>query len=111
MTTIIGSLKNIGNFLLKMFQNSMIPEYIPAYKLLKNWRTEIINSFNIYKGKRISNEPMERANRDIKTMFRLSFGSHNFNRMRNRIMYVKNDDAAILINKKSSSNKYKYPSR
>ena len=54
---------------------------------------------------------MERANRDIKTMFRLSFGSHNFNRMRNRIMYVKNDDAAILINKKSSSNKYKYPSR
>ena len=108
--TLLNAAEWLDELILK-FQNSMIPEYIPAYKLLKNWRTEIINSFNIYKGKRISNGPMERANEDIKTMFRLSFGSRNFNRMRNRIMYVKNDDAAILINKKSSSNKYKYPSR
>lgn len=41
-------------------------------------------------GVRISNSPMKRANRDIKTLFRLSFGSKNFKRMRNRIMYVMN---------------------
>ena len=39
---------------------------------------------------------MERANRDIKTILRLSFGSSNFPRMRNRIMLVMNDDSAIL---------------
>lgn len=31
---------------------------------------------------------MERANRDIKTILRLSFGSSNFPRMRNRIMWL-----------------------
>lgn len=42
---------------------------------------------------------MERANRDIKTIFRLSFDSRNFERMRNRIMYVINIDAPILYRK------------
>ena len=36
------------------------------------WRDEIINSFNRVNNYRISNGKMERANRDIKTIFRLS---------------------------------------
>ena len=68
------------------FQTSQITEYIPFWKLLKNWRVEIINSFNQINGYRISNGPIEKANRDIKTILRLSFGSSNFPRMRNRIM-------------------------
>ena len=87
------------------FSNSNIPEYIAAWKLLKNWHDEIINSFNKINGYRISNGPMERANMNIKTIFRLSFGSNNFTRMRNRIMYVLNSDSAILYNRKNTTNK------
>ncbi len=54
---------------------------------------------------------MERANRDIKTIFRLSFGSRNFERMRNRIMYTMNNDAPILYHRKLYSNKHGYQTR
>ena len=50
---------------------------------------------------------MERVNRDIKTMFRLSFGSTNFERMRNRIMFAINNNAPILYNRKNNTNKRK----
>ena len=72
------------------FHNSKIEEYYKAYKLLKNWRKEIINSFNRVNGHIISNGGMERANRDIKTIIRHAYGYKNFERLRNRIMYVKN---------------------
>ena len=70
----------------------------------------ITHTNNIYRSKkingyRISNGPMERANMNIKTIFRLSFGSNNFTRMRNRIMYVLNSDSAILYNRKNTTNK------
>lgn len=48
---------------------------------------------------------MERVNRDIKTLFRLSFGTTNFERMRNRIMYSLNSDSPILYNRKQKTNK------
>ena len=75
-------------------------EYYKAYKLLKNWRQEIINSFNRINGYIISNGGMERANRDIKTIVRSSYGFSNFERFRNRIMYCKNNDASILAYRK-----------
>lgn len=89
------------------FQNSHITEYIPAWKLLINWRQEILNSFIRIDGYRVSNGPMERANRDIKTLFRVSFGSVNFVRMRNRIMYCMNSDAPTLYTRKKCTNKNK----
>ena len=75
--------------------------------MLKNWRQEIINSFNKINGFRITNGAMERVNRDVKTMFRLSFGSSNFERMRNRIMFAINKDSPILYNRKKETNKRK----
>ena len=48
---------------------------------------------------------MERVNRDIKTIFSISFGSTNFPRMRNRIMYCINQDIPILGFRKKVSNK------
>ncbi len=48
---------------------------------------------------------MKRANRDIKTLFRTSFGSTNFARMRNRVMYTMNSDSPILYNSKKYTNK------
>lgn len=107
---VVNAREWIGELITK-FQCSGIPEYIKVFKLLKNWREEIINSFNIHNGIRISNGPTERANRDIKTLFRLSFGSRNFPRMRNRIMYVMNIDSPILYKRKTHINKYHYPKR
>ena len=82
------------------FHNSSLEEYYKAYKLLKNWRQEIINSFNRVNGHIISNGGMERANRDIKDIIRASFGFSNFERFRNRVMYCKNEDASILAYRK-----------
>ena len=73
--------------------------------MLENWRQEILNSFIRFNGYRVSNGPMERVNRDIKTLFRQSFGSTNFKRMRNRIMFSKNLGAPILYNRKKETNK------
>lgn len=82
--------------LIVKFHNSPLKEFYKSYKLLKNWRQEIINSFDTINGHVISNGGMERANRDIKTIIRHAYGFKNFARLRNRIMYVKNENAAIL---------------
>ena len=93
------------NEIILKYQNSHISEYIPAWKLLLNWKNEITNSFIRFNGYRVSNGPMERVNRDIKTLFRTSFGSTNFERMRNRIMYSINANSAILYKRKDYTNK------
>ncbi len=87
------------------FHNSRSDEFYKAYKLLKNWRQEIINSFHRVNGHVISNGGMERANRDVKTIIRHAYGFTNFPRLRNRIMYVKNDDATILYYRKENQKK------
>ena len=48
---------------------------------------------------------MERANRDIKTLFRASFSQANFARMRNVVMYTMNSYSPILYNSKKYTNK------
>ena len=99
------------DIIVKKFQDSKIKEYIPAWKLLLNWKTEILNSFKKIGNYRVSNGPMERANLDIKTLFRSSFGSRNFIRMRNRIMYTINQNSPIQYPGKKSTNKYEYKKR
>ena len=79
------------------FLHSPLTEFQKLYRLLKNGRQKIINSFNKVNGHIISKGGMERANRDIKTIIRHAFGYRNFGRLRNRIMYIKNKDATIKI--------------
>lgn len=95
-TASIGDAEERLDELIERFHNSKFKEYYEFYRLLKNWRQEIINSFNKVHDHIISNGGMERANRDIKTLIRHAYGFRNFSRIRNRILYVKNDDAAIL---------------
>lgn len=54
---------------------------------------------------------MERANRDIKTILRLSFGSSIFPRMRNRIMWLWMMIQRFYIQEKSCTNKRKLKAR
>ena len=93
--------------LISKFKLSRIPEYIEIWKLLENWKVEIINSFNKVNGHRISNGPMERVNRDIKTLYRTSYGMKNFTRTRNRIMFCINQNAPTLGVKKAFNNNRK----
>ena len=100
--TIDNAEKWLDELIIK-FKSSNIKEYIQFWKLLQNWHSEIINSFNRINGYRISNGPIERVNRTIKSIIEIGFGSTNFVRMRNRIMYCVNDNASILYEKKQTN--------
>jgi hypothetical protein len=97
--------------LIDAYKASRIKQYIPAWKMLENWHDEIINSFSRVNGRRVTNGPMERANENIKTIFRLAYGARNFERMRNRIMFVMNSDSPTLYEPKKYTNKHKYHKR
>ena len=91
--------------LIEEFKACGIKEYVSFWKLLVQWKIEIINSFHIYKNKRISNGPMEAINDQIKTIFKVSNGNTNFTRTRNRIMYSLNENTSILSSPKEKTNK------
>lgn len=91
--------------LIDMFKNAHIAEYAPFINIMESWFYEIINSFNTINGHKITNGPMERVNRDIKTLNNISFGSTNFSRMRNRIMFAINEGAPISPYRKRNTNK------
>lgn len=90
-----GNVKERLDALLIRFQDSKCLEMFQGYKLLKNWYQEIINSYDECDGKRISNGNIERANKVIKDIIRLGYGFKNFNRFRNRVLYILNDDSPI----------------
>lgn len=91
--------------LISKFKDANIPEYDPFINIMESWFNEIVNSFNMINGHKITNGPMERVNRDIKTLNDISFGSTNFYRMRNRIMFTINEDAPISPYRKNNTNK------
>ena len=91
--------------LIEEFKACGIKEYVSFWKLLVQWKIEIINSFHIYKNKRISNGPMEAINDQIKTIFKVSNGNTHFTRTRNRIMYCLNENTSILSSPKEKTNK------
>ncbi len=97
--------------IMTQFKEAHIPEYADFIRLVNNWSQEIINSFNTINGHKITNGPMERVNEDIKTIIRISFGSTNFIRTRNRILFCINDTAPILSHRKDFTNKKIGPKR
>lgn len=104
VATIDNALEMLDELIIK-FKTSNLKEYIPFWKILIKWHDEIINSFNRINGHKITNGPMERVNKDIKNLFAISFGSTNFERVRNRIMFCINEDAPILSYRKKTTNK------
>ena len=85
------------------FISSGIPEMISFGLTLHNWRIEILNSFHTITKKvtssdgswktitaRVTNGPVEGRNKYIKTLLKLANGYTNFDRFRNRAMFVLN---------------------
>ena len=64
-------------------QNSKIPEYGECTKTLANWRTGILNSFDVP----YSNGFTEGCNNKIKVLKRNAYGYRNFERFRKRILH------------------------
>ena len=69
---------------------SDIDEFTEFGNTLSRWKTEILNSFISYKGKRLSNGKIENKNKYIKKIKDIANGYTNFERLRNRILYSEN---------------------
>lgn len=61
-----------------------IPEFKHCIKTFTNWRTEIANIID----ESVSNGFIEDSNNEIKVLKRISYGVRNFERFRNRILYL-----------------------
>lgn len=83
------------NQLINAFRNHQNAGMRTFGKTLVNWKVEIINSFLVYDGRRISNGPIESTNNKIKTIIKTANGIKKFARLRNRIMYSINKDIPI----------------
>ena len=67
-----------------------IPEFVSLASTLSNWKQEIVNSFELFDGFRVSNGPIEGRNSLVKNILKLANGYSNFTRFRNRVMYCLN---------------------
>ena len=95
LTSDYGSCKEEFERLIYEFNNSHIEELRTFGKLLKRWKTEIINSFIKVDGKRLSNGAIEGVNSRIKTIIKNANGFINFSRLRNKIIFSINKDVPI----------------
>lgn len=78
--------------LIESFVSADIPEYSEFTTALINWREEIINSFTLYKGRRINNSVAESLNAQVKLLLYNTRGIRNHERRRKRIMYAINKE-------------------
>ncbi len=78
------------------FVEANVPEYYEFVATLLNWRTEIINSFIVYRGKRINSSVAESMNATISTLIFNTRGIRNSERRRKRIMYAVNKSGFSL---------------
>lgn len=89
--------------LINLFLDSCVEEMVEVGHTLSTWRNEILNSFLTLEKKvtdktgkrtktiaRVSNGPIEGRNKYIKLLLKLANGYSNFERFRNRAMYVLN---------------------
>ena len=67
------------------------------YKMLQNWREEIINSFTKINGRRINNSYMESKNKEVGRLIFSANGFKNFKRTRNRMLYCLNEEDTFNI--------------
>lgn len=55
-------------------------------------KLKIINLFTRINGFRITNDPIEKVNSEIRKLIKVSYGCSNFIRFKKRFMYVINDN-------------------
>lgn len=103
--------KELIEYEIKNFMSSSIEEMNDFGRLLIHWKNEVINSFMIVDGIRLSNSYIERKNEEIRKLFYISHGFSNFKRTRNRILYSLNENEPILSERKDTTNKRHFKPR
>ena len=86
--------------LIKKFRECGIVEMSSFASTLNKWKKEIVNSLIIYSElnhRTVSNAIIENRNKIIKNVKHNSNGYHNWNRFRNRLMYILDPDAGYRI--------------
>ena len=77
------------DYFIQRFGHSEIPELQEIAKTFSNWYTEIINSYaKNTMNMCISNAIAEANNDNIQTLIDISYGYGNFERLRNRVLYI-----------------------
>ena len=83
------------NDLVNQFFDSKIPEFFEFTKMIIRWKEEIRNSFIFVNGKRLSNGKIENCNSRLKVLLKAANGYQNFDRYRNRSIFVINENTPI----------------
>lgn len=78
------------DYFYNQFVQANIPEFSDFISAIYNWKKEIVNSFTIYQGRRISNGIAESLNAKIQLIIYNSKGIHNSTRRKKRIIYALN---------------------
>lgn len=78
------------------FVETNIPEFADFISAIYHWKDEIINSFTIVHGRRISNGIAESLNAKIQLIIYNSKGIHNSERRKKRIIYALNKNSFSL---------------
>ena len=82
--------------LIRDFVLANIPEFSKFTGAISNWRKEIVNSFLMYKGRRVNNGIAESLNATISTLLFNTRGIRNVERRRKRIMYAINKTGFMI---------------
>ena len=76
--------------IIKRMRNTEIPELVSCSNTWEHYKIQIANSFIIYKGKRLSNGPIEGINSRIKTLKKVYCGYKNKKRFYKRVIAIIN---------------------
>lgn len=91
------------DFIIQSFEYADLPCYEEFICLLKEWKTEIINSFERpIANRRQSNALSESFNQKLRILISSSYGFSNFERFRARAIYCLNDSIFYALTSKLS---------
>ena len=95
--TTYGEAESLISFTINKLRNSNIPELISCGDTWDHYKEYIVNSYLKYKGKRLSNGPIEGINSRIKSLKKIYCGYSNYNRFFKRVIYIinKNSDKKV----------------
>ena len=95
-TTFEGA-KSLIDFTINRLKNSNIPELVGCGETWEHYKDYIVNSFLKFKGKRLSNGPIEGINSRIKSLKKIYCGYSNYNRFFKRVIYIINKNTGKKV--------------
>ena len=95
-TTFEGAISLI-DFTINKLKNSNIPELVGCGETREHYKDYIVNSFLKFKGKRLSNGPIEGINSRIKSLKKIYCGYSNYNRFFKRVIYIINKNTGKKV--------------